>query len=71
MVRVILAPTLASRYFNPVGCHESGLIGEDPRDPVNLMPFISQVAVGRRPYLSVYGNDYERQTGRASGTMST
>ena len=52
------------RYFNPVGCHESGLIGEDPLGvPENLMPFISQVAVGRRPYLSVYGNDYETPDG--------
>lgn len=52
------------RYFNPVGCHESGLIGEDPRGvPGNLMPFVSQVAVGRRPYLSVYGNDYDTPDG--------
>ncbi len=47
------------RYFNPVGAHPSGLIGEDPAGiPNNLVPFISQVAVGRRPYLSVFGNDY-------------
>jgi UDP-glucose 4-epimerase len=47
------------RYFNPVGAHESGLIGEDPRGtPNNLMPYISQVAVGRRQYLSVWGGDY-------------
>lgn len=47
------------RYFNPVGAHESGLIGEDPRDvPNNLMPFIAQVAVGRRPQLKVFGDDY-------------
>ncbi|MGV7210626.1 UDP-glucose 4-epimerase GalE [Oxalobacteraceae bacterium A2-2] len=47
------------RYFNPVGAHESGLIGEDPNGiPNNLMPFIAQVAVGRRPQLSVYGSDY-------------
>jgi len=45
------------RYFNPVGAHPSGLIGEDPNDiPNNLMPFISQVAVGKQPELSVYGN---------------
>lgn len=44
------------RYFNPVGAHESGTIGEDPN---NLMPFISQVAVGKREYLSVFGNDYD------------
>jgi UDP-glucose 4-epimerase len=47
------------RYFNPVGAHESGRIGENPFGvPNNLMPFISQVAVGRRPKLMVYGNDY-------------
>lgn len=47
------------RYFNPVGAHESGLIGEDPKGiPNNLMPFVSQVVVGLRPKLSVFGNDY-------------
>lgn len=47
------------RYFNPVGAHPSGLIGEDPNDiPNNLMPFISQVAIGKREQLSVFGNDY-------------
>ena len=47
------------RYFNPVGSHKSGELGEDPQGiPNNLMPFISQVAVGRREYLSVFGNDY-------------
>lgn len=52
------------RYFNPVGAHESGLIGEDPRGiPNNLMPYISQVAVGRRPELLVYGNDYPTRDG--------
>jgi len=48
------------RYFNPVGAHFSGLIGEDPLGiPNNLMPFITQVAVGKREKLMVYGNDYE------------
>ena len=48
------------RYFNPVGAHESGTIGEDPNGiPNNLMPFISQVAVGKREYLSVFGDDYD------------
>jgi UDP-glucose 4-epimerase len=48
------------RYFNPVGAHESGLIGEDPAgEPNNLMPFIAQVAVGRRPHLNVFGTDYD------------
>ncbi|RYE77687.1 MAG: UDP-glucose 4-epimerase GalE [Oxalobacteraceae bacterium] len=52
------------RYFNPVGAHESGLIGEDPRGiPNNLMPFIAQVAVGRRERLSVFGNDYPTPDG--------
>ena len=52
------------RYFNPVGAHHSGLIGEDPKGiPNNLMPFISQVAVGRREQLSVFGNDYDTPDG--------
>ena len=52
------------RYFNPVGAHASGSIGEDPRDiPNNLMPYIAQVAVGRRPHLSVFGNDYATRDG--------
>lgn len=52
------------RYFNPVGAHKSGLIGEDPNGiPNNLMPFISQVAVGKRELLSVYGNDYNTHDG--------
>ena len=52
------------RYFNPVGAHESGLIGEDPRGiPNNLMPFIAQVAVGRRERLSVFGSDYPTPDG--------
>ncbi|MBQ6550464.1 MAG: UDP-glucose 4-epimerase GalE, partial [Lachnospiraceae bacterium] len=52
------------RYFNPIGAHESGTIGENPRGiPNNLMPYITQVAVGRRPKLSVYGNDYDTPDG--------
>ena len=52
------------RYFNPVGAHHSGLIGEDPKGiPNNLMPFISQVAVGRRECLSVFGDDYDTPDG--------
>ncbi|MFZ2649858.1 MAG: UDP-glucose 4-epimerase GalE [Burkholderiaceae bacterium] len=52
------------RYFNPVGAHESGLIGEDPRDtPNNLMPYVSQVAAGRRARLQVFGNDYDTPDG--------
>lgn len=52
------------RYFNPVGAHASGTIGEDPNDiPNNLMPFITQVAVGKREQLSVFGNDYDTVDG--------
>jgi UDP-glucose 4-epimerase len=52
------------RYFNPVGAHESGRLGEDPNEiPNNLMPFISQVAVGRLPELSVFGDDYDTVDG--------
>tara|TARA_R110002050_G_scaffold205919_2_gene341629 strand:+ start:309 stop:1334 length:1026 start_codon:yes stop_codon:yes gene_type:complete len=52
------------RYFNPVGAHESGLIGEDPNDiPNNLMPFIAQVAVGKRQQLSVFGDNYNTPDG--------
>jgi len=52
------------RYFNPVGAHASGLIGEDPNGiPYNLMPYIAQVAVGRREYLNIFGGDYETRDG--------
>ena len=52
------------RYFNPIGAHESGRIGEDPRGiPNNLMPYIMQVAVGRRPHLRVFGDDYPTRDG--------
>ena len=52
------------RYFNPIGAHKSGRIGEDPRGiPNNLMPYITQVAVGRREELSVFGNDYDTPDG--------
>ena len=52
------------RYFNPIGAHSSGLIGEDPRGiPNNLMPYISQVAIGRRDHLNVFGNDYDTPDG--------
>ncbi len=52
------------RYFNPVGAHPSGTIGEDPSDvPNNLMPYIAQVAVGRREKLSIYGGDYPTPDG--------
>jgi UDP-glucose 4-epimerase len=52
------------RYFNPVGSHPSGELGEDPQGiPNNLMPFVSQVAVGRREHLSVFGNDYPTSDG--------
>ena len=52
------------RYFNPIGAHASGRIGEDPRGiPNNLMPYITQTAIGRREFLSVYGNDYDTHDG--------
>ena len=52
------------RYFNPVGAHQSGLIGEDPKGiPNNLCPYITQVAVGKREYLGVFGNDYNTPDG--------
>lgn len=52
------------RYFNPVGAHPSGLIGENPRGiPNNLMPYIAQVASGQRPHLSIYGDDYPTPDG--------
>ena len=52
------------RYFNPIGAHESGLIGEKPKGiPNNLLPVISQVAVGNLPYVKVYGNDYNTNDG--------
>lgn len=52
------------RYFNPIGAHPSGLIGEDPRGiPNNLMPYISQVAVGRLDHLNVFGDDYDTHDG--------
>jgi UDP-glucose 4-epimerase len=60
-------PTAAAvllRYFNPVGAHHSAKIGEDPSDiPNNLMPYIAQVAVGKRPYLSIFGDDYDTPDG--------
>jgi UDP-glucose 4-epimerase len=52
------------RYFNPVGAHTSGLIGEDPRGvPNNLLPYVAQVAVGRREHLNIWGNDYDTPDG--------
>jgi UDP-glucose 4-epimerase len=56
--------TACLRYFNPVGAHDSGRIGEDPRGvPNNLMPYVAQVAIGRLPRLSVHGNDYPTPDG--------
>ncbi len=52
------------RYFNPIGAHKSGLIGENPRGiPNNLLPYVAKVAAGQLPYLSVYGNDYDTKDG--------
>ncbi len=74
MMEQVLADVVASqpdfwrvarlRYFNPVGAHASGLIGEDPLGvPNNLMPYVAQVASGQRPYLNVWGNDYSTPDG--------
>ena len=73
MIEEILNDLLASdhqwaiislRYFNPIGAHDSGLIGEDPKDiPNNLLPYISQVAVGKLDKLKVFGNDYDTPDG--------
>lgn len=52
------------RYFNPAGAHPSGKMGEDPDGvPNNLMPFVAQVAVGRRPHVTIFGNDYDTPDG--------
>ena len=52
------------RYFNPIGAHKSGRIGEDPKGiPNNLLPYVAQVATGKRPYLSIFGNDYNTHDG--------
>jgi len=52
------------RYFNPIGAHESGKIGEDPNGvPNNLMPYITQVAIGKREKLNIFGNDYDTHDG--------
>ncbi len=63
----LVSPTLRSialRYFNPIGAHPSGLIGELPLGiPANLVPFLTQAAIGLRPSLTVYGNDYQTQDG--------
>lgn len=55
---------VALRYFNPIGAHESGLLGESPRGiPNNLLPYVAQVAIGKRKQLNVYGNDYDTPDG--------
>ncbi|MBR6568553.1 MAG: UDP-glucose 4-epimerase GalE [Clostridia bacterium] len=73
MIEIILSDLFKSdkewsicllRYFNPIGAHESGRIGEDPNGiPNNLMPFITQVAIGKRECLSVFGSDYDTHDG--------
>lgn len=55
---------ISLRYFNPVGAHPSGLIGEDPTKPYpNLMPLMAQVAQGTRPFVTIFGNDYNTPDG--------
>ena len=59
------------RYFNPVGAHPSGRLGEDPNGvPNNLMPFVAQVAVGRRSKLLVFGSDYDTPDGTGKMLLS-
>lgn len=59
-----LSSVIILRYFNPIGAHESGLIGENPRGiPNNLLPYITQVSVGKLPYLQIFGNDYDTPDG--------
>jgi hypothetical protein len=61
---------ISLRYFNPVGAHESGKIGEDPKGiPNNIMPYIAQVAVGRRKDLKVFGNDYNTPDGTGGSVL--
>lgn len=58
------------RYFNPVGAHPSGIIGEDPTKPfTNLMPYIAQVAIGNKPKLTIFGSDYKTDDGTGSSTV--
>ena len=58
------------RYFNPIGAHKSGRIGEDPNGvPNNLMPYITQVAIGKRPQLQVYGDDYDTPDGNGRARL--
>lgn len=58
------------RYFNPVGAHPSGKIGEDPTKPYsNLMPYIAQVAIGNKPSLTIFGNDYDTPDGTGTHTV--
>ena len=55
---------IALRYFNPVGAHESGLLGDDPSDfPTNLIPCVQEAIIGKRPIFKVFGNDYETPDG--------
>jgi hypothetical protein len=62
--------TLILRYFNPIGAHPSGRIGEDPQGiPNNLMPFVAQVCVGRREKLSVFGDDYDTPDGTGKSCL--
>ena len=58
------------RYFNPIGAHKSGLIGEDPKGiPNNLVPYVTQVAIGKLPQVNVFGNDYDTPDGTACATI--
>lgn len=64
--RIFYIQSIILRYFNPVGAHKSGLIGEDPVGPPNnLLPYIAQVAVGRRECLTIFGDDWDTPDGTA------
>jgi UDP-glucose 4-epimerase len=51
------------RYFNPIGAHLSGMIGDSPEHPLNLLPYIQKVAIGQKPYLDVFGNNWNTPDG--------
>ena len=60
------------RYFNPIGAHRSGRIGENPKGiPNNLLPYITQVAIGKLPKINVFGDDYDTPDGTGAAIIST
>ena len=70
LIQIANLPTIKGyiAYFNPIGAHESGLIGEDPNGiPNNLLPYVAQVAIGKLDKLTIYGNDYNTKDGTGVG----